>query len=86
MNRYLVGGIYGRPSINIAHFVAIEIDQSETKIACGSHASLQTRRNEQSLWRTFQGCFLPNFSSFGNAVSLEKIFLEIIQSEGNSFL
>ena len=29
--------------------------------------------NEQSLQRTFQGCFLPNFDSFGQAVS-EKIF------------
>jgi hypothetical protein len=27
--------------------------------------------NEQSLWRTFQGCFLPNFDSFGQEVSEE---------------
>jgi hypothetical protein len=37
--------------------------------------------NEQSLERTFQGCFLPSFDSFGQAVSEEKIFLEINQSE-----
>ena len=36
--------------------------------------------NEQSLSRIFQGCFLPNFDSFGQAVS-EKIFLEINQLE-----
>ena len=30
-------------------------------------------QNEQSLQRTFHSCFLPNFSSFGKAVS-EKIF------------
>jgi hypothetical protein len=36
--------------------------------------------NEQSLSRIFQGCFLPSFDSFGQAVS-EKIFLEINQSE-----
>ena len=30
--------------------------------------------NEQSLERTFQGCFLPSFDSFGQAVSEEKIF------------
>ena len=30
--------------------------------------------NEQSLQRTFQGCFLPNFDSFGQAVTEEKIF------------
>jgi hypothetical protein len=31
-------------------------------------------RNEQSLQRTFQRCFLPSFGSFGLAVSEEKIF------------
>ena len=36
--------------------------------------------NEQSLQRTFHGCFLPNFDSFDQAVT-EKIFLEINQSE-----
>jgi hypothetical protein len=30
---------------------------------------------------TFQGCFLPSFYSFGQAVSEEKIFLEINQSD-----
>ena len=30
--------------------------------------------NEHSLLRTFQGCFLPNFDSFGLAVTEEKIF------------
>ena len=37
--------------------------------------------NEQTLKWTFQGCFLPSFGSFGQAVSEEKIFLEINQSE-----
>ena len=31
-------------------------------------------RNEQSSQRTFQGCYLPSFGSFGQAVSEEKIF------------
>jgi hypothetical protein len=31
-------------------------------------------RNEQSLQRTFHRCFLPRFSSFGQAVTEEKIF------------
>ena len=31
-------------------------------------------QNEQSLQRTFHRCFLPSFSSFGKAVSEEKIF------------
>ena len=30
--------------------------------------------NEQSLYRTFQECFLLSFDSFGKAVSEEKIF------------
>ena len=30
--------------------------------------------NEQSLQRTFHRCFLPSFSSFGQAVSEERIF------------
>ena len=34
----------------------------------------ESGRNEQSLQRTFHRCFLPNFSSFGKAVSEEKIF------------
>jgi hypothetical protein len=36
-------------------------------------------QNVQSLERTFFRCFLPGFSSFGKAVSEEKIFLEINQ-------
>jgi hypothetical protein len=36
----------------------------------------ESGRNEQSLLRTFQGCFLPNFGSFEKVVSDEKIFLE----------
>jgi hypothetical protein len=31
-------------------------------------------QNEQSLERTFHRCFLPSFTSFGQAVSEEKIF------------
>ena len=33
-----------------------------------------SEQNEQSLQRTFHRCFLPNFRSFGKAVSEEKIF------------
>jgi hypothetical protein len=34
-----------------------------------------SRRNEQSLQRTFHRCFLPSFGSFRQAVSEEKFFL-----------
>ena len=37
--------------------------------------------NENSFQRAFQGCFLPSFDSFGQAVSEETIFLEINQLE-----
>jgi hypothetical protein len=33
-----------------------------------------SKRNEQSLQRTFYRCFLSRFGSFGKAVSEEKIF------------
>ena len=33
-----------------------------------------SRRNEQSLYRTYHRCFLPCFGSFVHAVSEEKIF------------
>ena len=33
-----------------------------------------SKRNEQSLQRTFHRCFLPSFISFGQAVSEEKLF------------
>ena len=36
--------------------------------------------NEQSLLRTFQGCFLPNYDSFGFS-GFREDFLEINQSE-----
>ena len=34
----------------------------------------ESELNEHSLQRTFQGCFLPSFGSFGKAASEEKIF------------
>ena len=40
-----------------------------------------SKLNEHYLQRTFQGCLLPSFDSFGQVVSEEKIFLEIKQSE-----
>ena len=33
-----------------------------------------SRRNDQSLWRTFHRCFLPSFGSFGYVISEEEIF------------
>ena len=52
----------------------LEINQSETRMACGGHFFNGSRRNEPSLQRTFHKCFLLSFGSFGQAVSEEKIF------------
>jgi hypothetical protein len=43
-------------------------------MACGSHVCKRIGTKWASLKRTFQGCFLPSFDSFGQAVSEEKIF------------
>ena len=59
----------------------LEINQSEKRMACGSHVCKRIGTKWASLKRTFQGYFLPSFDSFGQAVSEEKIFLEINQSE-----
>ena len=53
----------------------LEINQSETRMACGGHVCNGSGRNEQSLQRTCHRCFLPSFCSFGQAVSEENIFL-----------
>ena len=48
----------------------LEIDQSETRIVYGGHV-LTDQDNMSNLYR----CLLPSFSSFGQVVSQEKIFL-----------
>ena len=47
--------------------------QSETRVACGGLVFNRSGWNYQSLQRTFHGCFLVSFRSFGQAVSEEKI-------------
>jgi hypothetical protein len=50
-----------------------KIGQSETRLAYGGHVCKWIGQNEQSLKRTFHGCFLSSFTSFGWGVSEEKI-------------
>ena len=52
----------------------LEINQSETRIAFGGHACQRIGTKLAICIKTFQGCFLPSFDSFGQAVSEEKIF------------
>ena len=42
-------------------------------------------RNNQSLQRTFQGCFLPSFRSFGKVASKEKIFFQKLTNQKQEF-
>jgi hypothetical protein len=74
------------PSIGASHQVSVhlakqlqrrrflEIDQSETRMACGGHV-YQRMGTKCTIFidDTFQGCFLPSFDSFGKAVSEKKI-------------
>ena len=81
--------IYRGPSIHASYitFRFIWPSGSEEKITQKSSNQKQefpvaaifvngSRRNSQSLQRTFQGCFLPNFYSFGQEISEEKIFVQ----------
>ena len=56
--------------------IFLEINQSKTRMACADHVVKESGLNDQSLQRTFQGCFLPSFDSFGQSVSEEKIFMK----------
>jgi hypothetical protein len=45
-----------------------------------------SRRNEQSLERTFHKCFLPSFRSIGFAISEEKIKIEKLMDDGRQVM
>ena len=57
----------------------LEINQSETRIACAAMFVNGSELNEQSLLRAFQGYFLPSFDSFGKVV----LELEVFQKSTN---
>jgi hypothetical protein len=80
MNRNMVGSIYGRSSIQIAHFVPI---RSQTWPPQAILVSNWSGRNEQSLYRTFHRCFLTSFGSFGYAVLEKSIFLNLLIRNNN---
>jgi hypothetical protein len=85
---------YRRPSIHAPYQVSVnwtkrfqrriflEIDQSETRISCGGHVFL-TNRDEMSIHYSghSKDVTYQILVHFGKAVSEEKIFLEIDQSE-----
>ena len=45
----------------------LEINQSETRIAFGGHACQRIGTKLAICIKTFQGCFLPSFDSFGQS-------------------
>ena len=94
MNRDEISILYRGPSIHAFYQISVHFGKavSEEKIF---QKSINQKKewpvpamfvsglelNEQSSQRTFQGCFLPSFDSYGQTVSEEKIFLEINQPE-----
>ena len=52
----------------------LEINQSETRIACAAMFVNGSELNEQSLLTAFQGYFLPSFDSFGKVVLELEVF------------
>jgi hypothetical protein len=62
----------------------LEINQSETRIACGGPVCLRIGTKLAFFIKDFTRMFPTNFlftTSFGQAASEEKIFLEINQSD-----
>ena len=53
------------------------IDKQKRELPVAAMFVKGSGRNEHSLQRTFYRCFLPNFGSFGQAVSEEKIFFNL---------
>jgi hypothetical protein len=95
MNRNLVGSILGRSSIKIAHLFPIRwqtwplqaILVSDWLISKKlSHLKPLSQMNRNLVGSilgrsSIKNDFLPNFDSFGQVVTEEKILLEINQSE-----
>ena len=89
-----ISNLYRGPSIHASNQVSfiqpsgfrgeffLEISQSETRIVCGCHVCSRIgMKLSIYIQRTFHRSFLQSFGLFRKAVSEEKIFLEINQSE-----
>ena len=86
MDRDKMSNLYRGPSIDASYHIQfiwesgfrgedfVEINQSKQEQPVAAMFVNGSELNEQSLQRTFQGCFLPSFDSFGQAVSEEEIF------------
>ena len=82
------------PSIGASHQISVHFFQSsfreedfqkltnlKQKLLVVAMFIIGSKRNEQFPQKTFHRCFQPRFGPFAQAVSEQKIFLEIEQSE-----
>ena len=78
-----MSNLYREPSIDASYQVLVHFGQtaSEEKIFRNRPIKnknylfvIRSKRNLQSLWRTFHRFFLPSFGSFDKAISEEKLF------------
>ena len=87
MDRDKISNLYKGPSIDATYQISVHLGKrfqrrrffqkstnQKQEWAVAAMFVNRSELNEQSLQRTFQGCFLPSFDSFGQAVSVEKIF------------
>ena len=72
-DREKIGNLYRVPSIYVSYKILVHLAKQFQRrfLVMFVYGS---KRNEQSLQRTFHRCFLSSFGSFGKAVSEEKIF------------
>ena len=87
MDRDEMSNLYREPSIDASYQVSVHLAKrfqrrrffqkstnQKQELSVAAMFVNGSELNEQSLQRTFQGCFLPSFDSFGQAVSEKKIF------------
>ena len=87
MDRNSMSNLYRGPSKDASYQISIHLAKrfqrrrffrnqpiQKQELPVAAMVANGSELNEQSLQRTFQGCSLPSFDSFGQAVSEEKIF------------
>ena len=90
MDRDKMSNLYRKPSIDDSYQISIHLGKRFQRRIFFQKSTNQKKewlvtamlvngsgRNQQSLQRTFHRCFLPNFTSFGKAVSEQTIFFRI---------
>ena len=85
-DRVEMSNLYRGPAIDASNQVSVHLAKRFQRRSLKKSANQKQKlsmaaifvngsgQNEQSLERTFQGCFLPRFGSFGPVVSEKKYF------------